>query len=414
MESGLRLTERYRLVERLDEGGTMEVWRAWDELLGRPVAVKLLSPAHTGLHRAFEHGVNQAAGLSHPAVETVFDSDRTRDASGRLVPYVVTEFLDGETLEVRLRRGPLTASETTRIVAEIAEMLKAAHLVGVPHGDLSTAKIHLVHGDVKVADMGIGGVVRSVREPSGDGTAPVTSGAAVEEAKASDVRGLGAVIAACLPARAPAELAALAERCAAATAGNGPSAGEVADLVAPDDEPPNTVFGTVRAADPSRDERTRTLGPLSRPLGGRVRPAGLALAIAVPVTAAAAMLASALVSAPRDPVAVPTPPRTQAAVPPPPAYDKAPARTTAVTEALGRLRPIVHRGYSSGQIRPDVAIDLNNVITNLENELTSDQDVDVEQRIGLLRDKIATREREQALSPDLAAELTGVLATIQT
>ncbi|MFD0540506.1 hypothetical protein ACFQY7_48595 [Actinomadura luteofluorescens] len=86
MESGLRLTERYRLVERLDDGGTMEVWRAWDELLGRPVAVKVPAPAGTGPQRGFRRGVNRAAALSHAALETVFDSDQTRDASGSSRP----------------------------------------------------------------------------------------------------------------------------------------------------------------------------------------------------------------------------------------------------------------------------------------------------------------------------------------
>ncbi len=116
MESGLRLTERYRLVERLDDGGTMEVWRARDELLDRPVAVKLLTPARVGLHPAFQRGVNRAAGLSCPALETIFDSDQTRDASGRLISYLVTEFLDGTTSRTgsagpahRLRDRPCAA-----------------------------------------------------------------------------------------------------------------------------------------------------------------------------------------------------------------------------------------------------------------------------------------------------------------
>ncbi len=67
--------------------------------------------------------------------------------------------------------------------------------------------------------------------------------------------------------------------------------------------------------------------------------------------------------------------------------------------ALGQLRPIVSRGYASGEIRSDVAIDLNNVITNLENDLTTDRIVDVGRRVALLHDKIDTRRRERALTP---------------
>ncbi|XRQ05206.1 hypothetical protein ACN3XK_52925 [Actinomadura welshii] len=422
MESGLRLTERYRLVERLDDGGTLEVWRAWDELLGRPVAVKLPEPASTGLHRAFQKGVNRAAGLSHAALETVYDSDRTRDASGRLVSYVVTEFLDGETLAERLRLGPLTASEATAVCGQVAGALAAAHAAGVPHGDLGPGKIILLSGDAKVVDTGIGGIVRDARGPSGDPAAPVTAGGAVQEAAAADVRALGAVISACLGGEVGGELASLAARCASATAGGGPSAGDVAALLTRADEPPNIVFTAVRDRAPSRDHRTRTLRPPAPPRrhGGRVRLAGLALLVAIPATAAAAML----VSAPRTPVTVPAPAETSAdgrsadgapprAVPP---RRGGPGRAAAagVADALGRLRPIVNRGYSSGEIRSDVAIDLNNVITNLENDLTSDRAVDLEQRLDLLQDKIVTRERERGMSPGLAAELNRVLATVQT
>ncbi|MFS2294292.1 MAG: hypothetical protein FWJ90_16630 [Actinomadura sp.] len=416
----MRLTERYRLAERLDHGGTMEVWRAQDELLGRPVAVKLPTPARADLHRAFQQGVSRAAGLSHAALETVYDSDLTRDAAGRLVSFAVTEFLEGETLGTRLRLGPPAASDAAGVAAQVAAALQAAHAAGVPHGDLHTGKIFLFGGDVKVADTGIAGIVRGVRGAPGRGGAPVAAGAALEEAKAADVRAFGAVLSACLGPDAPAALTSLAARCASATPGEGPSASEIAALLGRDDEPRNAVFTTIRSwAAPSRDDartRTRTLRPPARSRGGRgrARLAGLALVIAVPATAAAAML----VSAPRAPVTVAPPPgtRTHAERPPspPPRRHARPPAAAGVTDALGRLRPIVSRGYSSGQIRSDVALDLTNVITNLENDLTADRAVDLEQRIDLLQDKIATRERERGLSPALAAELNRVLASIQT
>lgn len=418
MESGLRLTERYRLAERLDHGGTLEVWRARDELLGRPVAVKLLAPARADLHRAFQQGVSRAAGLSHAALETVYDSDLTRDAAGRLVSFAVTEFLEGETLGTRLRLGPPAASDAAGVAAQVAAALQAAHAAGVPHGDLHTGKIFLFGGDVRVADTGIAGIVRGVRGAPGRGGAPVASGAALEEAKAADVRAFGAVLSACLGADAPAALTSLAARCASATPGEGPSASEIAALLCRDDEPRNAVFTAVRVrAAPSSDDartRTRTLRPPARPRRGRGRagPAVLALAVAVPATAVAAML----VSAPRAPVTVapPTGTHVEPTPSPPPRRVARPPAAAGVTDALGRLRPIVNRGYSTGQIRSDVALDLTNVITNLENDLTADRAVDLEQRIDLLQDKIVTRERERGLSPALAAELNRVLASIQT
>lgn len=390
MESGLRLTERYRLVERLDDGGTMEVWRAWDELLGRPVAVKVPAPTGTGPQRGFRRGVNRAAALSHAALETVFDSDQTRDASGRLASFVVTEFLVGDTLTDRLRRGPLAVPEAASVCGQIAGALEAAHAAGVTHGDLKPDRVVLVHGDagldVKVVDTGIGGVVRS----AGDGT------------EAADVRALGVIIAACLAPGVSGELSALAARCMGPDA---PSAAEVAALLARDEGPPNAVFVA-----PPNDHRTGALpAPRRR---GNAHLAALALVVAIPVTAAAAVL----LSAPRSPVAVPAPARTSAA-PPAPAPTFRPPQSAAaprVTDALGRLRPIVSRGYAAGEIRSDVAIDLDNVITNLENDLTADRNVDVGGRIAELHDKIVTRRRERALSPELAEELNRVLATVQT
>ncbi|GAA4366888.1 hypothetical protein GCM10023088_14200 [Actinomadura verrucosospora] len=393
MEPGLRLTERYRLVERLDDGGTMEVWRAWDELLGRPVAVKVPAPAGAGPQRRFRQGVNRAAALSHAALETVFDSDQTRDASGRLVSFVVTEFLAGETLAVRLRRGPLAASEAAAVCGRIAGALEAAHTAGVTHGDLTPDRVVLAYGDagvdVKVVDTGIGGVLRA---PAGGGT------------EAADVRALGAVISACVAPGASEELSAVAARC---TGPDAPSAAEVAALLVRDEGPPNAVLTALGTGPPGH--RAGALPPPPPPPAtarrGHARLAALALVAAIPVTAAAAVL----LSAPRSPAAVPAPARTSAA----PAPRTPPPTASRVTDALGRLRPIVSRGYAAGEIRSDVAIDLDNVITNLENDLTADRDVDVGGRIAELHDKIATRRRERGLSPGLADELNRVLATVR-
>ncbi|QKW34028.1 hypothetical protein HUT06_08300 [Actinomadura sp. NAK00032] len=400
VESGLRLTERYRLVERLGDGGTLEVWRAFDELLDRPVAVKL--PAPGGPPRAFQDGVNRAAGLSHPALETVFDGDLTRDASGRLVPYLVTEFLDGESLAGRLRRGRLTAREAASVCGRVAAALAAAHAAGVTHGDLRPGKIMLLRDEVRLVDTGIGGIVR---------------GAAAPVPAAADVRALGAVLAACLPSGTSGELPALAARCLSEDA---PSARQVADALIRDDPPPRRVrMAPAIAAAP---QRTRALRPPAIPRPRHRRGARIAAAtVAATVPAAVAVV---LASAPRAPVTVAPPVRSAtvppttvppATVPPATAPERPPAAEPAGTRvrgALGRLRPIVSRGHAAGQIRSDVALDLTNVITSLEHDLTADRDVDVGRRIALLHDKIATRRREHALSPGLADELNRVLATI--
>ncbi|MEV3919850.1 hypothetical protein [Actinomadura coerulea] len=392
MESGLRLTERYRLVERLDGGGTKEVWRAWDELLGRPVAVKAPAPAGPVARRGFRQGVNRAAALSHAALETVFDSDQTRDASGRLAAFVVTEFLAGETLADRLRRGPLAVPEAAAVCGRIAEALEAAHTAGVTHGDLTPDRVMLADEDagagVKVVDTGIGGVLRA--PPGGGG-------------ETADVRALGAVIAACVAPGASEELSVLAARCMGPDA---PSAAEVAALLTRDGGPPGVVppGGHPAGVLPPPPPRP---APARR---GNARFAALALVTAIPVTAAAAVL----LSAPRSPAAVPAPARTSAApAAPAPELRTPPPDAPRVTGALGRLRPIVSRGSAAGEIRSDVAIDLGNVITNLENDLAADRDVDLAARIAELHTKIVTRLRERGLSPGLAGELNRVLATVR-
>ncbi|MFD0685207.1 protein kinase domain-containing protein [Actinomadura fibrosa] len=495
MESGLRLTERYRLIERLDGGATLEVWRAWDELLGRPVAVKLLTPARPDLHGAFQKGVNGAAGLSHGGLETVYDSDRTRDASGRLTSYVVTEFLSGETLAERLRRGAPPAAEAADICGQIASALEAAHAAGVAHGDLRPGKVVLTCGDAKIVDVGIGAVLRSarvdttqldtVRLSSDDLTiaenGPEDGAESAGAAIAADMRAFGAVITACLAGRTEPEapgalgpltaLAALAARCGAADDALLPSAAEAAEALAREDEPSAAaVFRTAisgtrptgtrtarfsrahpsghghggttargatarggmrRAANATTHGERRHSGKgkpaRKRGSGPGVRLAAVAVTIAIPLTAAATILASA----PRTPSVIPpavrarTDPATTAPADPANTADPAdaagprspsasPRRSveTDVTAALGRLRPIVSSGYASGEIRSDVAIDLDNVIANLERDIASDRIVNVTARIASLQQKIVTRLRERALSRELADRLTGVLATI--
>ncbi|RKS72133.1 protein tyrosine kinase [Actinomadura pelletieri DSM 43383] len=395
MESGLRLAGRYRLVERLDAcpDGGLEVWRGRDELLDRTVAVKLLVSARGDLRQAFQEGVNRAAGLSHPALERVYDSDQIRDASGRLVCYVVTEFLDGETLAERLRSGPLSVSVAVGVCAQIAGAVAAAHAAGVAHGGLRAGKVVLASGDVKVVDTGLGGLGRGVAGP---------------QSRVDDVRALGAIVAACVPAGVAGGSAVLAERCLAATAVDGPSAAEIAGLLGRD-EPSTVVFtargrgmgGVTAGLVSSRDRRTKTLRPpVRRRRSAGVRLSAVALVVAVPVVGAVAVL----VSAPRSPViAAPSPAATSRG-----------AEPGGVVEALGRLRPIVSRGYVAGEIRSDAAIDLNEVIMRLEDDLTGRVSRRVVyRRLARLKSKIVGGLRERALSRGVAERLYRVLATIQ-
>jgi len=163
------LAGRYRLLERIDEGGAGEVWRARDERLGREVAVKILGQdADDAFRERFADEARRAASISHPNVVTVFDEGRDGDDS-----FMVMEYVRGKTLrDVIADRGALPAHEAARIVAQVAAALDAAHEAGVIHCDVKPANVILdEQGTAKLADFGIARAARGPREHELIGTA---------------------------------------------------------------------------------------------------------------------------------------------------------------------------------------------------------------------------------------------------
>jgi eukaryotic-like serine/threonine-protein kinase len=146
---------RYRVQRSLGNGAMANVVLAHDEELGRLVAIKLLDEqlASAGDFRArFTREGRLAAGLSHPNIVTVFDAG---EAEGR--PYIVMEYVDGATLEKRLRdQGALDPDEVRTIAQEVAAGLEHAHSHGLVHRDLKPGNlIQRTDGTVKIADFGI-------------------------------------------------------------------------------------------------------------------------------------------------------------------------------------------------------------------------------------------------------------------
>src|SRR3954452_23238010 len=96
-----RLGARYRLLERLGSGGMSVVWRGHDDVLSRPVAVKVLTPSLAG-DAAFRRRIRQeaqaAARLLHPHITNVYDYGESVTPDGATLPYVVMELLEGESL----------------------------------------------------------------------------------------------------------------------------------------------------------------------------------------------------------------------------------------------------------------------------------------------------------------------------
>ena len=152
LAAGTRLGP-YEIVAVIGAGGMGEVYRARDTRLERTVAVKVLR-AHLSSNPEFKLRFDREAraisSLSHPNICALFDVGH-QDG----IDFLVMEFLEGQTLADRLRRGPIPASELLRIGTNIADGLTKAHRSGVIHRDLKPANVMLTATGAKLLDFGL-------------------------------------------------------------------------------------------------------------------------------------------------------------------------------------------------------------------------------------------------------------------
>jgi eukaryotic-like serine/threonine-protein kinase len=161
VEIGRLIGDRYRLVDRIGAGGMSVVWRAHDEVLGRDVAVKVLSPelaADPELLRRLRVEARAAAGLRHPHVVEVYDYGEATD-DGHPVPYVVMELVTGRSLTDLLTGGALPWRLAVLIGAQVAAALASAHAHGIVHRDVKPANVMVTASGVKLVDFGISATV---------------------------------------------------------------------------------------------------------------------------------------------------------------------------------------------------------------------------------------------------------------
>lgn len=149
----------YRLTRRLGRGGMGEVFLAWDERLGRRVAVKriLRSDPSAQDRERFRREARAAARLSHPAVVQVYDlvEDDAGDA-------IVLEYVEGRTLRALIAEGTPPIGLAVRLVREISEGLAAAHAAGLVHRDLKAENVVVTReGQAKILDFGIATILES-------------------------------------------------------------------------------------------------------------------------------------------------------------------------------------------------------------------------------------------------------------
>lgn len=167
-----QIPPRYRLLEKLGQGGMGVVYRAEDLQLGRQVAVKLLPGTDGEMpERAMlrlEQEARTASSLNHPNICTIYGLESFGDGPG-----IVMELLVGETLAARLARGRLPVLESLQIAIQVTAALAEAHHAGVVHRDLKPANIMLTRNGVKVLDFGLAkvGPAQPISVESGTSTA---------------------------------------------------------------------------------------------------------------------------------------------------------------------------------------------------------------------------------------------------
>ena len=170
------LGERYEIGGVLGRGGMAEVHHGRDLRLGREVAVKVLRSdlaRDPSFQVRFRREAQAAASLNHPAIVAVYDTGEDRGPTGA-TPYIVMEFVEGETLRDVLRReGPLPIRRAMSLAADICGALDFSHRNGIVHRDVKPGNVMITpQGTVKVMDFGIARAVS-------DSAATMTSTAAV-------------------------------------------------------------------------------------------------------------------------------------------------------------------------------------------------------------------------------------------
>jgi serine/threonine protein kinase len=144
----------YEVLAPLGAGGMGEVYQGRDTRLDRVVAIKSLPPALANdveRRSRFDREARLLASLNHPNIAAIYGLEE-----GDGTPYLVLEFVDGETLAQRLARGALTVRETLEIGGQIAAAVEAAHERGVVHRDLKPGNVMIsASGPVKVLDFGL-------------------------------------------------------------------------------------------------------------------------------------------------------------------------------------------------------------------------------------------------------------------
>jgi serine/threonine protein kinase len=156
---------RYHILEQLGRGGMAVVYKAFDNSLERPVALKVILPyrEHSEKFLArFRREARALAKLSHPNILKIFDYGEYNNQ-----PYLVMEYISGGTLAQRLKGKPIPWQDAAQFLSRVARALEAAHEQGIIHRDVKPSNILLASGrDPMLSDFGIAKLIESDEETS--------------------------------------------------------------------------------------------------------------------------------------------------------------------------------------------------------------------------------------------------------
>ena len=163
MTAFTHLGDRYDVGQVIGRGGMAEVYEGTDRRLNRRVAIKVLRPdlaRDPMFQERFRREAQSAAGLNHPNIVAIYDTGEDLIGEGAAqvsVPYIVMEFVDGDTLRHTLNNGPRILPERAlEVIAGVLAALDYAHRHGIVHRDIKPANIMInTNGDSKVMDFGI-------------------------------------------------------------------------------------------------------------------------------------------------------------------------------------------------------------------------------------------------------------------